>query len=128
MESPKRGYGCWFDPIIFPIMLVTIAVMYYWIYGAFDGKQYILSIAIDIFVFISIYFTILLLLLPVLRKYYTAKTCATFWLIPVFLFYQPHMQYNITTSPELYFIFLERPCECCSVYGLQGLPSYFQHR
>ncbi len=102
-KAQKGDTVVWFDPIIFPIMLVTIAVMYYWIYGAFDGKQYILSIAIDIFVFISIYFTILLLLLPVLRKYYTAKTCATFWLIPVFLFYQPHMQYNITTSPEIVF-------------------------
>ena len=102
-KAEKGDTVVWFDPIIFPIMLVTIAVIYYWIYGAFDGKQYILSIAIDVFIFISIYFTVLLALLPVLRKYYTAKTCATFWLIPVFLFYQPNMQYNITTSPKIVF-------------------------
>src|SRR5699024_10346081 len=35
-------------------------------------------------------------LLPVLRKHYTARTCATLWLIPVFLFYQPYMVANIT--------------------------------
>lgn len=38
-KAEKGDTVVWFDPIIFPIMLVTIAVIYYWIYGAFDGKH-----------------------------------------------------------------------------------------
>ena len=98
-KAAKGDTVVWFDPIIFPIMFAIYVVLYYWLYGASDGKQYILSIAIDIFIFVSVYFTVLLFLLPALRRYYTAKTCATFWLIPVFLFYQPHMLFNITTAP-----------------------------
>ena len=99
-KAAKGDTVVWFDPIIFPMLLAMYVVLFYWLYGASDGKQYILSIAIDIFIFVSAYFTLLLFLLPVLRRYYTAKTCATFWLIPVFLFYQPHMLFNITTVPS----------------------------
>ena len=41
--------------------------------------------------FITIYFTLLLLILPVLRRYYTAKTCAAFWVVPVVLYFEPNM-------------------------------------
>ena len=98
-KAAKGDTVVWFDPIIFPMLLAMYVVLFYWLYGASDGKQYILSVAVDIFIFVSAYFTLLLFLLPVLRRYYTAKTCATFWLIPVFLFYQPHMLFNITTAP-----------------------------
>lgn len=93
----------WLDPLVLPIMLVAITVLYFLMFGFSEGKKYILSIGIEMFMFISIYFTLLLFLLPVLRKYFTARTCATFWLIPVFLFYQPHMLYNLTTPPKAVF-------------------------
>ena len=38
---------------------------------------------------INIYFILLLLLLPLLRKLFSPRACATLWLLPVFLFYQP---------------------------------------
>lgn len=100
-KAAKGDTVVWIDPIIFPPMLVIYITLYYWLHGDSDGKQYILSFAIDIFIFISIYFTLLLFLLPLLRNYYTARTCATFWLIPVFLFYQPHMLSDIITVPKI---------------------------
>ena len=81
----------WVDPIIFP----AAAALYFglWLYMRTKTEitSYFISIVINVFLFISIYFTLLILFLPLLRKYYTARTCATFWLIPVFLLYPPYL-------------------------------------
>lgn len=114
-----------FDPIIFPIMLAVFAFTYYWIFGPYEGSQFILYLAIDIFLFISIYYTLLLVFLPVLRKHYTAKACATFWLIPLFLFYQPQMLYNITTVPKTVFYVPGRVMRVLVLVWLAGFIMIF---
>lgn len=82
----------WVDPILFPVA----AAIYFGLglYACIKMEiplNYISIAIIDVFLFITIYFTLLFLLLPLLRKYYTARTCATLWLIPVFLLYQPYL-------------------------------------
>lgn len=99
VSSYGRDNVIWRDPLIFPL----VAVLYLGL-CLFRGVKertilYIANVTIDMFLFISIYFTLLLLILPILRKYYTARTCATFWLIPVFLYYRPHRLYS--SSPLL---------------------------
>lgn len=89
--SGRTDTVIWLDPIVFAIGPAVFLFFIFLLHGEKRGIVYSLSILIDIFLFISIYFTILLVLLPVLRKYYTARTCATLWLIPVFLFYMPHI-------------------------------------
>lgn len=88
----------WLDPIVFAIGPVVFVFFIFLLYGGKRGAVYSLSTLIDIFLFISIYFTILLVFLPVLRKYYTARACATLWLIPVFLFYMPHIYSRIAAE------------------------------
>lgn len=82
----------WVDPILFP----AAAAIYFGLglYACIKMEiplNYISIVIIDVFLFITVYFTLLFLLLPLLRKYYTARTCATLWLIPVFLLYQPYL-------------------------------------
>ena len=82
----------WVDPILFP----AAAAIYFGLglYACIKMKiplNYISIVIIDVFLFITVYFTLLFLLLPLLRKYYTARTCATLWLIPLFLLYQPYL-------------------------------------
>lgn len=82
----------WVDPILFP----AAAAIYFGLglYACIKMKiplNYISIAIIDVFLFITVYFTLLFLLLPLLRKYYTARTCATLWLIPLFLLYQPYL-------------------------------------
>lgn len=93
-----------YDPLVFPIF-IAFSVLLFGIFDRLvDGHQFLLNLGLDIFLFISLYFILLLLLLPFLRKYFTARTCATFWLIPVFLFYQPYAFYNVRiTSPRFVF-------------------------
>lgn len=99
----EESTAVWIDPLALPIILGFIAVVYYGTRGFWEGGRYLLSIGIEVIIFISIYFTFLLFFLPFLRKYYTARTCATFWLIPVFLFYQPQILYNIAMPPRTVF-------------------------
>ena len=96
MENSRTDTTVWIDPVIFVVLLIMHLSLVLISYVRSKGFTYALSALIDIFLFVSIYFTLLLLLLPVLRKHYTARTCATLWLIPVFLFYQPYMVANIT--------------------------------
>lgn len=111
-ENGKRGflYGTrentvvWADPLILPCVLILISIFFLVILPA--RKMYLLSLFMDIFFFISIYFTILLVLLPALRKYFTARACATLWLIPVFLFYQPQVLSSIRTQPPQIIIYI----------------------
>ena len=82
----------WVDPILFP----AAAAIYFGLglYACIKMEiplNYISIVIIDVFLFITVYFTLLFLLLPLLRKYYTARTCATLWLIPLFLLYQPYL-------------------------------------
>lgn len=71
----------WVDPILFP----AAAAIYFGLglYACIKMEiplNYISIAIIDVFLFITVYFTLLFLLLPLLRKYYTARTCATLWL------------------------------------------------
>lgn len=96
MENSRTDTTVWIDPVIFVVLLILQLVLVLVCYVNSTGFTRAFALLIDIFLFVSIYFTLLLLLLPVLRKHYTARTCATLWLIPVFLFYQPYMVSNIT--------------------------------
>lgn len=108
-ENGKRGYllrersdtVVWLDPICFPVLYAVYlgAVLFSFSVRKDVGVELLGAGAADMFLFISVYFTLLLLFLPVLRKYYTARTCATLWLIPVFLFYQPYMIYSQNVLP-----------------------------
>lgn len=102
LSAVREDTSVGIDPILFPIMLGFYILLYGVISGREKSRLYILNVSIDVFLFISVYFTLLLILLPVLRKYYTAKTCAAFWLVPVLLFYQPNMLYsrNMALPPK----------------------------
>lgn len=44
---------------------------------------------------INIYFILLLLLLPLLRHFFSSRACAVLWLLPTFLFYNPAVPDNL---------------------------------
>lgn len=97
----------WIDPIVFPILIAIYAAANM---AILKEKGRALAVLIgflgDIFLFTSIYFILLLLILPILRKYFTARMCATLWLIPVFLFYQPQMNAMFTVRPPAAVIYI----------------------
>lgn len=87
------------DPLVLPLCIIFYISLCLLFFGWEKSRGYIFSLGVDLFFFISVYFVLVLFLLPALRTRYTARTCATFWVIPVFLFYQPTVIYNYDHLP-----------------------------
>lgn len=80
----------WVDPTYLPLVLLTILIIFGSMQGAV-GVERFLSLTLDVMILISIYFVLLIFLLPVFRRYFSARACATMWILPVFMFWQAHI-------------------------------------
>lgn len=89
----------WLDPSFLPVLLLIILVMLGSIHGS-DGVDRFLSLSLDVMILISIYFILLIFLLPIFRKYFSARACATLWVLPVFMFWQVHLLIQNTPAPS----------------------------
>lgn len=96
------------DPLVLPICIGIYAGICLLLYRWEKSRGILFSLGMDLFFFVTIYFSLLLVLLPFLRKHYTAKTCAAFWLIPVFLFYQPNILYTSCVLPTKAVFYIPR--------------------
>ena len=85
----------WLTPLVFPIFLLLFLILY-----TLLGQE-VRSFVLDVTLTISFYFLLLLLFLPLLRRAFSARACATLWLLPVFLFYQPHILLQTPLPPLL---------------------------
>ena len=90
----------WLDPAFLPILLLIVLVLFV-IIGGTDGVERFLSLSLDIMFVISIYFLLLIFLLPVFRRYFSARACATMWLLPVFMFWQAHIMIENSPAPTV---------------------------
>lgn len=91
----------WLDPLVFPVVIGVMAlIMCLFLDGEMLAEQFF-SYIFDTFFFLNLYFLFLMLFLPLLRKYYTAKMCATLWLVPIFLYYQPYIFYQLSQGKQI---------------------------
>lgn len=90
-DKPRtKETAVWLDPAFLPLLLLVILI----IFGAMQGTvgvERFLSLSLDVMIVISIYFLLLIFLLPVFRRYFSARACATMWILPVFMFWQAHI-------------------------------------
>ena len=83
--------------VVLPVVILCLAVLGFIFYGAVPTTQMILSMCFDIFLHISLYYAVLMLLLPLIRRYISARACAMLWLIPNYLYLT---QQNYMKVPE----------------------------
>lgn len=88
----------WLDPSFLPLLLLVILIMFAATDGM-NGVERFLSLSLDVMLVISIYFLLLIFLLPVFRKYFSARACATMWILPVFMFWQAHILLQNAPAP-----------------------------
>ncbi len=110
-----------FDPAFFP-MLLALCTFLYLILWRKRGAVYLLTLITDIFLFICIYFTLLNLFLPILRKHYTARTCVALWLIPMLLYYQPNIMFISAPLPAAAILYI--PGESLRVFFCVWLAGF----
>ena len=100
-DKPRtKETAVWLDPSFLPLLLLIILIMF----GAMDGMDGVerfLSLSLDVMIVISVYFLLLIFLLPVFRRYFSARACATMWILPVFMFWQAHILLQNAPAPSL---------------------------
>ena len=89
----------WLDPSFLPVLLLIILIMFRSIYGS-EGVDRFMSLSLDVMILISFYFVLLIFLLPIFRKFFSARACATMWILPVFMFWQVHILIQNTPAPS----------------------------
>lgn len=75
------------------ILLIGCTAYYGWEYSS----ELLLSWCFGIFTHISLYFLVLLLFMPLLRKYFSAGACAELWMLPTLLYIA---EYSFMSLPE----------------------------
>lgn len=98
-DKPRtKETAIWLDPSFLPVLLLIILL----IFVSMDedgGVKRFLSLSLDVMFIISIYYVLLIFLLPILRKHFSARACATMWILPVYMFWMAHILIQNTPAP-----------------------------
>lgn len=86
----KKNIGQKYKPLIsgtlLPQVLLIAVLLWLKFYGAAFTARKCINMLYHIFLLITLYYAVLLLILPSLRKCISARTCALLWLIPNWLY------------------------------------------
>jgi len=86
-ESKGLRYAPYIAPELLPIFLAVVAIMSMFHFDSPTTLRLLFSLCFGVFLHIAIYYLILLLLLPLLRRFISARACALLWLLPNFLYF-----------------------------------------
>ena len=85
-EFDIQRYRPYISGALLPMFLFGITIVGAFFYGIQGAARMTLSSYFGIFLSICLYYPVLLLILPVLRKHISARTCAMLWLLPNYLY------------------------------------------
>lgn len=114
-ESGRQRYLPYLPSELLPMFILCLAVLGLTFYGAVLTARMTLSMCFGIFLHISLYYAVLMPLLPLLRRYISARACAMLWLIPNYL-YLTQQSYMKVPEP---LVVIRAPSKW--VWGLSGI-------
>ena len=90
-EDPtKQRYAPYISNALLPILVWLILVIGFVTKNAALTLELWLSACLGIFLHTSFYYLVLMLTIPLFRKYISARACATLWLLPNYLYFTLH--------------------------------------
>ena len=90
----------WFPPTTMFWILLAFLVLILVFRGIQKGLTFFTALSCEVMVLISIYFILMLIVLPLLRRWFSARACAVLWLVPTFLFWQVHILMKVRPLPR----------------------------
>ena len=70
------------------LWMIGVSVGFYLVrFGLSAGTGFTVSLLLNLTLFFSAYFVVIMLLMPKLRGHISSRACATLWLCPMFMFY-----------------------------------------
>lgn len=86
-SNKNQKYSPYFPSMYLPVCLMAVLVLDFIFYGPKHASHTFLSACFSSFISIGVYYVILICLLPLFRKYLSARTCSFLWLVPNFLYF-----------------------------------------
>lgn len=74
------------------VVMALLVSLFYGVGGSWGNALGLFSWIVEIFLLISVYFVLLTLALPLLRRYFRAEACALLWIIPNYLYLTIHIR------------------------------------
>ena len=91
----RQKYLPYIPESILPIYLLTLIALAIFLFGVVGAAKLTLDMCYGIFLHISIYYIVLILLLPFFRKHISARACAMLWVIPEKLQMRPSWRFGM---------------------------------
>ena len=93
-DTDNQKYLPYISGSLLPMFLLFITILGAYFYGFEGAARMTLSSCFTIFLHISLYYLVLLLVIPLFRKIMSARSCAMLWLIPNYLYiiYNSYME------------------------------------
>lgn len=86
-EGKKRDTVIWLSPWVLPILIAVLWLASLLSSGPAISTAFLMESSTQLVALLTLYFGVLLVLLPLLRNTISARACATLWLLPVFAYY-----------------------------------------
>lgn len=86
-EEGRQKYLPYVPAMLLPVFFLLLSAAAVWKLGVQRAVPQLMGTFLGIFLQMSVYDMLLLLLLPFLRKRICARTCALLWLLPTYLYY-----------------------------------------
>ncbi len=111
------------NPLALPLYLSTMLVMFFigsLAMGDFSlMRKTFYTVLTDVCLLMSLYFVLLMLIMPFLRRVISAKACATMWMIPSVLYIGLYRGYSWNIRPR--FVFVVEPVYLNAALIIWGL-------
>lgn len=89
-EPSRQRYAPYISNALLPVLVWLILVIGFVTKNVTLTLELWMSACLGIFLHTSFYYLLLMLLIPVFRKYISARACATLWLLPNYLYFTLH--------------------------------------
>ena len=87
-EEKNSTYTSLVDPLTLPIFLLTVTIAFTIALGSLsDAGRYLTGMLAGMIVYLSIYYLLLLCLLPLARRIFSPGACANLWILPTLMYY-----------------------------------------
>jgi len=86
-EGKQPRYAAYLPAFLLPMFLAMLVPVSLLIVGPQETMHAMFSLCFTVFLHTSTYFLLLLLALPLLRRWISARVCAVLWLLPTYLYY-----------------------------------------
>ena len=98
-ESERQKYTPYLPAMLLPVVLVVLIALSLPEYGVKGTAESIIAVIFGVFLHISAYYLLLMLLMPLLRRFISSRACAMLWIIPSYL-YLTQYGFMVTPAPK----------------------------